>query len=293
MVVVDALEVIQVAQQQSHRLATAGAVGQQLFATGHEGAAVADAGQRVGIGGGLEFQLGALADHGQGHVGDADGVEHRLKEHEREETGAAAVAGDRLVQRHAMVGNGTHAVETGVHQHQQQRWQVGDFKLLAAAPQFKDRQAAIRRRQHRIHRHPQAQVVVETRHQPPQRPEQCAGQDPRQVRRAAGKHTHGGPVQRRAEQQDNVAQHQGDKVGGQAAQADQGHAAGGEQEHAAQVAEGPLAYAAAPGMQGQQAHQGKDENGHQQQGRDAQQQGYRSPLMAGWPTGQRRFSAAC
>lgn len=55
-----------------------------FFAPEHKGAAVAGAGQRIAEGGGLEAQLGTLLDHRQRDVGNADGIQHRFKQHERE-----------------------------------------------------------------------------------------------------------------------------------------------------------------------------------------------------------------
>ncbi|MCY1185216.1 hypothetical protein D9M73_259780 [compost metagenome] len=69
---------VEVVQQQGHRLALVLAALQQVFAGGHEGAAVADAGERIAVGGGAELELGAFLDHGQGDEGDADGVEQGL-----------------------------------------------------------------------------------------------------------------------------------------------------------------------------------------------------------------------
>ncbi|MNF88153.1 hypothetical protein D3C84_706400 [compost metagenome] len=109
---------IQVAQQQGRRLAAAGTVRQQLRTTRHECATVADAGQRVGIGGSLEFQLGAFAHHGQGDIGDADGVEHRFEQQESEKNRAVASAGKRMLQGYALVGEAAHGVKASVRQGQ-------------------------------------------------------------------------------------------------------------------------------------------------------------------------------
>ncbi|MNH22349.1 hypothetical protein D3C79_822030 [compost metagenome] len=97
------------------------------------------------------------------------------------------------------------------------------------------------------------------------------------MRCPTAEHAHGGPVHGRTEQQNDIAQYQGNGVWGYAAQADQRHAKGGEQQRAGKIAQGLFARATAPGVQGQQTHQTEDEYGHQQQGGDAQQHVFRSP----------------
>ncbi|MNM96691.1 hypothetical protein D3C81_1091780 [compost metagenome] len=65
-------------------------MGQQAFAVGHEGAPVADPGQRITKRGSLELQFGALLDHGQRHVSDPDDIQHGFEQHEGEKTYAIA-----------------------------------------------------------------------------------------------------------------------------------------------------------------------------------------------------------
>ncbi|MNT41045.1 hypothetical protein D3C72_1773930 [compost metagenome] len=113
--IVEPLEVIQIAQQQGDGFAPATALGQQLLATRQERAAITDTGQRVGIGCSLELQLGALTDHGQGDVGDADRVEHGFEQQEGEKPGTATRAGQRVLQGDSVVGDHPHRIEPTVH----------------------------------------------------------------------------------------------------------------------------------------------------------------------------------
>gem|GEM_PF-4773950 len=83
--VIEALELIQIAEQQRDLLSGIAAPQQQPLAMFDEGPPVADTGQRVAERRLAVLQFGPFAHHRQGHEGDADRVEHGLEDHQGEE----------------------------------------------------------------------------------------------------------------------------------------------------------------------------------------------------------------
>ncbi|MNP03887.1 hypothetical protein D3C76_957850 [compost metagenome] len=261
---------VEVAEQQGHRFATVLAAFQQIFAGGHECAAVADAGQRIAVGGGAELQLGALLDHGQDDEGDADGIEQGLEHQQGKEAGALAAAGQGHVEGHATVDDDAHAVEAHVEERQRQGRHIGHLQALAATPELVGAEPGVTDGDQRTDGNPHGEGVVEGGIEAEQRPDRRAGANAWPMRLAPGEHAHGGPGHRRAEMQHDVAQHQGQDVHADAAQTAQHGAEDAEQQCGGQVAEGRLAAATAPGVEHEDAHQGEDVDIHQHQGGDVQ-----------------------